>query len=327
MQRVQMWVENEQSSHWQQQLRKRQDALVKAKEALRLKQIFKDVTGARQSYVDEEKAVSLALRRLQEAEQKLVNVKRWTRQLEKEINLYKGSVQRLNTTVSSDVPKANAKLDRMFSQLQEYVAIAPSEASSTVGDSATEARMSRPEAGPPQPGEVYRALRQQTPSSESRERIGAGALPGEPWQTPELQSADLSKLAQLPLSREPVDPNGTLTLAEDIAEARRVYLERVVGGFTGDTGWHLGPADGTVATGHITTRVHELLAARPSLADILQLPAGTLIVVDSAGIAALLDSQNQNLWETTRATDESAPTQSSVLPSGLSLRVEDSPQS
>ncbi len=333
MQRVQMWVENEQSSHWQHQLRKRQDALVKAKEALRQKQIFKDVTGARQSYVDEEKAVAMALRRVQEAEQKIINVKRWTRQLEKETNLYKGSVQRLMTTITADLPKANAKLDRMFSQLQEYVAIAPTEAASTIEGSQDDARMARPEAGPPQPGELYRALRQQTPKPEFREKLPSLTLAIEKWDSPELNNADLDKLMQLPLARELVDPDSVLTVAGGVADARRIYLQRVVGVFPGDSGWHIGPADGTAAMACHTARVQELISTRPSLAQLLQLPLGTLLVIDSAGIAAVLDAQDQDLWQSARGTIST--TQSSLRLGSASetvlastqLSVKDGPQS
>src|SRR5690554_528439 len=65
--RVLMWLENEQRSYWIGQVRNRQEAVAKAKEALRMKQVFKSSTGGRQSDVDEQKALQLALRRLAEA--------------------------------------------------------------------------------------------------------------------------------------------------------------------------------------------------------------------------------------------------------------------
>src|SRR5690348_8517940 len=100
VQRVGMWLENEQTAFWASELRKRQTAVEKAKEALRLKQIFKSPTGGKQSTVDEEKALAIANRRMAEAVEKAANVKKWIRQLHKESHLYRGSMARLATTVS-----------------------------------------------------------------------------------------------------------------------------------------------------------------------------------------------------------------------------------
>ena len=292
MQRLQMWVENEQATYWQGQHRKRQAALVKAKEALRQKQLFKDVTGARQSYVDEEKAVAAAMRQVQEAEQKLVNVKRWTRQLEKEINLYKGSVQRFSTSVYVDVPGAVAKLDRLAATLQGYLDVAPTAVASTAEGPDQTAAMSRPEPGLPAAGQPYLDLRRLSPAPRERERIEKGETPSI-GQSP---AADLSRLARLDLSHETIDPDATFSFTTQVVNARRIYLERVASAFPGDTGWHIGLAEGSPPGELRAARVGDLISESPALAELLQLPPGILIIMDGAGIAALFNSQNQNLW-------------------------------
>ena len=99
---------------------KRQAAVVKAKEDLRFKQLFKSPSGGKQSTVDEEKTLANCLRRLAEADQKIANVKKWIRQLHQEAHMYKGSVQRLATTVSVDFPNAAAKILRMLTQVEAY---------------------------------------------------------------------------------------------------------------------------------------------------------------------------------------------------------------
>ena len=76
--RMQMWVQNEQMSHWKNQIRIRQELVTRAKEAVRMKKVFKDSSGRQASAVDEEKLLQIALRKLAEAEQKLVLVKRWS---------------------------------------------------------------------------------------------------------------------------------------------------------------------------------------------------------------------------------------------------------
>ena len=122
--RVLMWLETEQTTYWQGQLRKRTELVARCKEAVRMKTLFKDSTGRTPSAIDEQKALQAALRKLQEAEEKVIAVKRYTQKLQKEILLYKGQVQRFATTVQSDVPVWAAKLDAMVGKLEEYVALA-----------------------------------------------------------------------------------------------------------------------------------------------------------------------------------------------------------
>jgi len=124
VQRMQMWLENDQMSHWTSQLRKRTEAVSRAKEALRMKKVFKDATGGRASYVDEEKALAKATRALEEAEQKMAATKAWARKFPKEAAAFKGSIQRMSTFVLADVPVATAKLDRMTAALKAYLAFA-----------------------------------------------------------------------------------------------------------------------------------------------------------------------------------------------------------
>src|SRR5689334_16872308 len=106
MHRTLVWLETEARTYWQHQLRVRYEAVVKAKEAVRMKKLYKDATGSRQSAVDEERALQKAQRALEVAEQKAAAVKRNAARLTKEIQLYRGGVQRLATTVQVDVPNA-----------------------------------------------------------------------------------------------------------------------------------------------------------------------------------------------------------------------------
>ena len=62
--RTQIWLENEMHSYWTGQIRKRQDLVARAKEAVRMKKLFKDSSGRQQSAVDEEKQLQIALKRL-----------------------------------------------------------------------------------------------------------------------------------------------------------------------------------------------------------------------------------------------------------------------
>ena len=132
MNRVLLWLETEQRSYWEFQMSQRHEALQKAKDALRQKKLYKDSTGKFPSAVDEEKAVRIAEARMEEAERKLAAVRRYTPRLQREIQSYKGAVQRLATTVQVDVPSAIHTLDRVVVKLEEYVA-----ASTGTGDAST----------------------------------------------------------------------------------------------------------------------------------------------------------------------------------------------
>src|SRR5215217_4352482 len=55
MQRTSIWLETEQRTYWTSQHRKRHEAVEKAKQAVREKQLYKDASGTRSSAVDEMK--------------------------------------------------------------------------------------------------------------------------------------------------------------------------------------------------------------------------------------------------------------------------------
>jgi hypothetical protein len=123
MQRMVGWLERDQQSFWQMQLRKRQEGLSRAQEALRMKKLFPDSSGRFPTPIEEEKAVRKWKGAVEEAEQKLAACKRYARILQKAIMDYKGGVQRFGTWVEAEVPNAVARLDRMVGKLEAYVAL------------------------------------------------------------------------------------------------------------------------------------------------------------------------------------------------------------
>ena len=143
MQRTWNWLDREQTSFWQTQIRKRQEFVSRCKEAVRQKKVFKDATGRQQSAIDEEKALQKAMKHLEEAEQKLVMVKKWKGRLQKEMDLYKGSVQGFATAIEADVPIAVATLDKALKRLEAYVALKAPELVPTPAPAEPEGGMAR----------------------------------------------------------------------------------------------------------------------------------------------------------------------------------------
>jgi hypothetical protein len=142
--RTLMWLENEQTSYWAGQVRKRQMAVSAAAEKLREKKLFKDASGRIPSAVDEEKALKVARARLEEAQTKQAAVKRSIGLIQKAIHDYKGSVQGFTTAVAHDVPLSVARLDKLASLLRQYVDLnAPSAAEELAASSAGESMARR----------------------------------------------------------------------------------------------------------------------------------------------------------------------------------------
>lgn len=131
--RKQMWLETEQDSFWTAQIRKFAEQVSKAKEAVRMKKVFKDSFGRTQSVVEEEKVLRQAQKRLAEAETKLVATRAHARQLQREQLLYRGQTQRLQTTLSGDLPNSVALLAAVVNKLDAYAAEAPVNVTSDVG--------------------------------------------------------------------------------------------------------------------------------------------------------------------------------------------------
>lgn len=180
--RTRLWIETEQSTHWQRQIRQRQDKLARAEEALRMKKVFKDVTGARQSYIDEEKAVQKARRALEEAQHKAAATTAWKRKMEKVSHDFRGSIQKLSTTVSADLPAAVARVENLLRTLEQYVALGPSETGSTAEAGALPGGAS-PAAEPGQ--SMARGVIDEPPPPESPSQPGPPAAPAPPVANPQ----------------------------------------------------------------------------------------------------------------------------------------------
>jgi hypothetical protein len=117
------WLENEQTSYWQGQLRKRTEAVARAREAVRQKKLFKDSTGRTPNAAQEEKNLTQCLAAVAAAEQKILAVRKAVPKLEKEADVYRGTVSRLNGTLTVELPQAIALLDRLAGTMEEYVSL------------------------------------------------------------------------------------------------------------------------------------------------------------------------------------------------------------
>jgi|SRR5688572_26309126 len=291
--RMMTWLETEQLTRWQTQVRQRTDAVTKAKDKLREKQLYKGPTGARQSTVDEEKALKVAIRRLEEAEQKLVAVKKYAHRVGREQHLFRGSVQRFATAVQVDVPNARARLDNMIDKLEQYASMAPP--GEVTSQASSDGSMSRGE-GEARRAELIDELRERTVVAR-RETPSGRVLEMPPqWGFAELAEIDVAVLRRLELG-DVLESGTTMLVAPDAVTAPRVYFERSVPATDRekDSGWLLAPVDGEIPTLHVVP-VATLLEVRPDLRDILRLPTWSLVILEGDGrLSAVVDENDRDL--------------------------------
>jgi hypothetical protein len=319
MQRTHQWVERDQLAYWNGQLAKRAELVARAKEAVRMKKLYKSPTGSTQSVVEEEKALRKAIALHEEAGQKIVACKQWARRLQKEIMLYKGGVTRFTSTLGGDVPRALARLDAMASSLEAYATLAAGGGAGAAGTSGgmtlTEAlaagSMSRSpdEAGAthdPFGGLDIAALRDNVPPPDVRIAAPAADIREEKWTgVPVLSNDERKAVVDLRHVGPPLGNNDLLTVAKGSWSAGRVYLIREPAAGPGDTGWYLAPTDlkGIMALNRVPVR--DLLEVRGDFRELLTLPDAFLVVLDDKGIRSIFTPTGDDLWTEKRLAESS----------------------
>jgi hypothetical protein len=304
------WLERDQTVYWASQLRKRHDELMQREDELRQKKLFKGSDGRMQSVVDEMKAVAVAKRRKEEAEQKNVAVQKSIQILRKESLLYKGRVQRLATVLQSDIPKAVHSLDQMLAHLDEYFAIQSAGAGLPMGESTSSIAQSEPSqrVGPDR-------LRDQTPSVDQRKSAPSRSLAADdplfqPWGAGALQTWQREALGKLAIDHQPLDPEQKIIVLRHAWQSPKIYLERKEPAFEGDSGWFLGPVEipPDLPIEYDALRTGDIIAAQPDLAELLTMPVGFLILLDAAGPTAMLDAAGLDVWAVALMTMQPSPT-------------------
>lgn len=114
------WLELEQVPHWATQIRRREELLMRCKDAVRQKLLYKDAVGGRSSAVDEIKQLKKAEAMLVEAQEKFTASKQYVRRIQKQQMEYKGQVQKLGLSLTGNVASCVAKLQSLQNVVAEY---------------------------------------------------------------------------------------------------------------------------------------------------------------------------------------------------------------
>ena len=119
--RVRLWLQQDQRFHWEQQIRKRQKALDTAQQEL----FSARLSGLKTSTTAKEMQVRKAKEAVAEAEAKLRNVKRWSRDYDSMVDPLVKRLQGLRYYLDYELPKGVHFLDEVQKTLESYVSAPP----------------------------------------------------------------------------------------------------------------------------------------------------------------------------------------------------------
>src|SRR6185503_974350 len=300
MNRMLVWLETEQDTYWQGQIRKRREDVERCRDAVRQKKLYKSPTGATQTAVEEEKMLKIALNRLEDAERKLKAVRRYAPRLQKEIQNYKGGVARLSTDVMADIPLAVARLDKMVAMLEMYAAMSIS-GGGMIDEGGEVGRSMARAVAELKKGPDYSPLRRKT-AGVDRTRVQDWDVRAESWSDGLVSGAEREMIDKVQADRSPPADGAFLVIENGAWESTRIYLERSKlqePHAPADSGWYLGRADDPSAPASepsLAVPVAQLTEVRPDLREILALPTGYLVVIDMGGVTTVLDNRGTDVW-------------------------------
>lgn len=191
---VRNWLERDQLSYWQAQVKRCNERLAMARTELNRRRLSQ-ANSESISDTEQKEAVRDGQRRLREAEEKVEKIKRWIPVLDLAIAEYHSQSQPLGDRLSGSFVASLNVLDRMIVAIDSYLAMAPpiapavaaprasnpdspgearSTAGSTASDSQTAVKTEGP--GPAAPGSGG-AIEDAPPGSPGATRSGASGAP------------------------------------------------------------------------------------------------------------------------------------------------------
>jgi hypothetical protein len=122
--RIRDWLVREQLAYWQTQVKRRNEAVSMARTELHRRRLSQQNSDAI-SDTEQKENLRTAQRRLEEAEDKVVRVKKWIPVLEHAIAEYHSAAQPLGDRLSGQYLNSMAALERTIAALDAYLTYAP----------------------------------------------------------------------------------------------------------------------------------------------------------------------------------------------------------
>jgi hypothetical protein len=119
--RTRMWLEDEQRTHWENEVKRRRRAMEEAEAALFSARLstFREETSA------EQMAVHRSKRAFDEAESKLMVLKKWNREYDNRVEPLLKQMEKLQTVLARDMVLAIAYLAQAINTLHAYAKVGP----------------------------------------------------------------------------------------------------------------------------------------------------------------------------------------------------------
>ena len=117
--RVKLWLQTEQRTHWEGQVRRRSKDLEEAQQAL----FSARISNLREESTAEQTAYHRARRALDEAQDKLRVLKNWNREFDGRIDPLVKQMEKLHTLLAHDLTLASAYLAEVVQTLDNYAAM------------------------------------------------------------------------------------------------------------------------------------------------------------------------------------------------------------
>jgi len=150
MQRAVSRLQTDRLAHWKREQQKWTRKLAEAKVDLNRVQLEKGDRHA--SAVLERKRVAQAKQNLEEAERRIQRIRYWVTVLERERMTAQGQCQQLERTIEHEIPRLQARIERMMDELEQYVKLAapsrPRGQSNADREESGESMAQRGDAGP-----------------------------------------------------------------------------------------------------------------------------------------------------------------------------------
>ncbi len=122
--RTGVWLQQDRPVYWQEQIKRRREQVAAAKA-----EVFRRRLQKTPEYSPSLSEPMEILRRaeagLQDAEKRLMQVRKWQPLFHQAVLEYHGSIQRIKDLAASDVPRAVTVLTRMIDALEAYLRVAP----------------------------------------------------------------------------------------------------------------------------------------------------------------------------------------------------------
>ncbi len=122
--RTGQWLQQERPYYWQEQIKRRREQVAAAKAEVFRRRLQKTPESS-PSLSEPMEILRRAEASLQDAEKRLLLVRKWQPLFHHAVLEYHGSIQRIKDLAASDVPRAVAALTRMIDALEAYLRVAP----------------------------------------------------------------------------------------------------------------------------------------------------------------------------------------------------------